>query len=150
LTWLPSTRLPLTRPAEYSVRPAYVGYYGRPFRSPQGGCVPPTGDERAVYEVRVQGCADDEETEALLEPIARLLCPDPHHASPCEIPWSTCRGDAGLVVGVYASHGQVTQVAERIRAFVGERRRVVVREGDAELYEDLIEQYRIENGLNSD
>jgi hypothetical protein len=82
---------------------------------------------------------------ALHEPIARLLCPDPHHASPCEIPWSTCPGDAGLVVGVYASHGQVTQVAGRIREFVGEQRPVVVREGDAELYEDLIEQYRIEN-----
>jgi hypothetical protein len=107
--------------------------------------VPPTEDERAVYEIRVHGCADDEEAAALREPIARLLCPDPHHASACEIPWSTCSGNAGLVVGVYASHGQVRQVAGRIREFVGEQRPVVVREGDAELYEDLIEQYRIEN-----
>ncbi|WP_020502004.1 hypothetical protein [Sciscionella marina] len=43
--------------------------------------------ERRVYEVRVHGCTSDEEQLAAREPIARTLCPDEWHASPCPVPW---------------------------------------------------------------
>lgn len=113
--------------------------------------MPSTGDaERAVYEIRVHTGADAgvEETLALQGPVGRLLCPDPGHPPPCEIPWSLTLDDApeALVAGVYASHEQATRVTERLRALVGERWPVSLREGDAERFGELVEQYRIESG----
>jgi hypothetical protein len=113
--------------------------------------VPPTGAaERAVYEIRVHTDAEAgvEETLALQEPVGSLLCPDPGHAPPCEIPWSLTLDDApaALVVGVYASREQATRVTERVRALVQGRWPVLLREGDAERFGELVEQYRIESG----
>jgi hypothetical protein len=54
------------------------------------------------------------------------------------------------VLGVYTSSGKAAQVADRVRALVGETRPLVVREGDAERFEELVEQYRIESGLRRD
>jgi hypothetical protein len=107
-----------------------------------------------VYEIRVHGCWSGQEAIALQDPIERLLCPDPDHAPPCEIPWSfTLAGEenddtTALVLGVYTSNGQATRVADRVRALVGEPRTVAVSEGDAGEWEELVEQYRFESGLH--
>ncbi|MFF5957619.1 hypothetical protein [Streptomyces luteogriseus] len=79
-------------------------------------------DEPRVYEIRIHDCPTSQEALALQDPIKRLLCPDPDHAPPCEIPWSftLAAGDTGtstaLVLGVYTSSGRAAQVADRVRA----------------------------------
>ncbi|MFW6691662.1 hypothetical protein [Streptomyces sp. MAR4 CNX-425] len=104
--------------------------------------------ERGVYEIRILTDTEAEETPGLREPVERLLCPDPDHAPPCEIPWSITLDDdpAALVVGVYATREQATEVTERVRALAGGRRPVSLREGDAGRFEELVEQYEIESG----
>ncbi|GAA2273445.1 hypothetical protein GCM10010234_05640 [Streptomyces hawaiiensis] len=112
-------------------------------------------DEAGVYEIRIHGCTNTEEALALQAPIERLLCPNPDHAPPCEIPWSfSLSGEeadsTALVLGVYTPGDQATQVAERVRTLVGEQHRVAVSEGEAEDWEELVEQYRFERGLGSE
>jgi hypothetical protein len=112
-------------------------------------------DEAGVYEIRVHGCTNTEEALALQAPIERLLCPDPDHAPPCEVPWSfTLAGEeadsTALILGVYTSRGQAAQVAERVRTLLGEKHPVDVSEGEAEDWEELVEQYRFERGLRSE
>ncbi|WP_040423256.1 hypothetical protein [Actinopolymorpha alba] len=109
-----------------------------------------------VYEIRIHGCASSEEALALQEPIARVLCPDKEHDSPCDVPWSFTLGDhqagdsetggdtAVLVLCVYTSNGKAVEVADRVRAAVSETHPVTLSEGDAERFEVLVEQYRIE------
>ncbi|MFF8399189.1 hypothetical protein [Streptomyces sp. NPDC016172] len=112
-------------------------------------------DEPRVYEIRIHDCPTSQEALALQDPIERLLCPDPDHAPPCEIPWSftLAGGDphtsTALVLGVYTSNCRATQVANRVRTLVGETRTVAVSEGDARAWEELVEQYRFEKGLRS-
>ena len=115
----------------------------------------PAGEEPRVYEIRVHGCATVREAIALQEPIARLLCPDEHHAGPCEVPWGfTLDGEDGadgvdgatvLVLGVCTTGRRAAGVADRVRAAVGEAHPVVWGEGDPGRFEELVEQYRIEN-----
>ena len=110
-------------------------------------------DEPRVYEIRIHGYPSSEEALALQAPIKLLLCPDPDHAPPCEIPWSfTLAGEdtahsTALVLGVYTSGGRAARVADRVRALVGETRTVAVSEGEAGEWEELVEQYRFEKGL---
>lgn len=115
----------------------------------------PTGEEARVYEIRVHGCAGTAEAFALQGPIARLVCPDGWHEPPCDVPWGFTldddeRRDGGegvvLVLGVCTSGARATEVARRVRTVVDGTRPVVVSEGDAERFEDLVEQYRIEHG----
>jgi hypothetical protein len=111
--------------------------------------------ESGVYEIRIHGYPSSKEALALQAPIERLLCPDPDHAPPCEIPWSfTLAGEeadsTALVLGVYTSRGRAAQVAERVRTLLGEKRPVAVSEGEAEDWEELVEQYRFERGLRSE
>ncbi|MGW7493286.1 hypothetical protein ACWGKA_03095 [Streptomyces luteogriseus] len=112
-------------------------------------------DEPRVYEIRIHGCPTSQEALALQDPIERLLCPDPDHTPPCEIPWSfTLAGgddDAStvLVLGVYTPGGRAAQVADRVRTLVGETRNVDVSEGEAGEWEELVEQYRFEKGPRS-
>jgi hypothetical protein len=110
-----------------------------------------------VYEIRIAGHPSTEEALALQDPIQRLLCPDPDHAPPCEVPWSFTVADDGpdddstaLVLGVYASEGQAARVAARVRALAGRTTSVAVSEGDAGEWEELVEQYRFERGLRSE
>ncbi|MER7479494.1 hypothetical protein ABTX60_17950 [Streptomyces sp. NPDC126510] len=112
-------------------------------------------DEAGVYEIRIHGYPNSQEALALQAPIERLLCPDPDHAPPCEVPWSftlsSAEGDScALVLGVYTPGDQATQVAERVRTLVGEKHPVSVSEGEAEDWEELVEQYRFERGLRSE
>ncbi|MFJ4541737.1 hypothetical protein ACIP39_38075 [Streptomyces tibetensis] len=111
--------------------------------------------ELGVYEIRIHGYPSSKEALALQAPIERLLCPDPDHAPPCEVPWSfTLSGgeadSTALVLGVYTSGGRAMQVAERVRTLVGEKHPVAVSGGDAEDWEELVEQYRFERGLRSE
>ncbi|GAA2386243.1 hypothetical protein GCM10010420_06190 [Streptomyces glaucosporus] len=111
--------------------------------------------EPRVFEVRVRGCATVEEALALQEPIARLLCPDEHHAGPCEVPWGFTLDDAEgpddgatvLVLGVcVTSGGRAAEVAGRVRELAGGERTVTWEESrDPERFGELAEQYRIEN-----
>jgi hypothetical protein len=116
----------------------------------------PADDQPRVYEIRIAGHPSTEEALALQDPIERLLCPDPDHAPPCEVPWSfTVAGDGpdgstALVLGVYTSAGRVAQVAARVRALAGGTKSVAVGEGDAGEWEELVEQYRFERGSRSE
>ncbi|MFF9115402.1 hypothetical protein ACF09Y_07220 [Streptomyces massasporeus] len=116
--------------------------------------MPTVEDEPRAYEIRIHGCPTLREALALQAPIERLLCPDPDHAPPCEIPWSftLAAGDdasTALVLGVYTSGTRATQVADRVRTLVGETQTVDVREGEAGEWEELVEQYRFERGVGS-
>ncbi|GAA2224644.1 hypothetical protein [Streptomyces indiaensis] len=110
-------------------------------------------DRPRVYEIHIHGYPTSQEALALQHPIERLLCPDPDHAPPCEIPWSFTLADGedeastALVLGVYTSRGQAAQVADRVRTLAGETRTVAVSEGEAGEWEELVEQYRFEKGL---
>ncbi|MEU9222902.1 hypothetical protein AB0D40_00755 [Streptomyces massasporeus] len=115
--------------------------------------MPMVEEEPRVYEIRIHGCPTSQEALALQVPIERLLCPDPDHAPPCEIPWSfTLTGEedtdasTAFVLGVYTSSARATQVADRVRALVGETRTVALSEGEAGEWEELVEQYRFEKG----
>ncbi|CAL9582683.1 hypothetical protein SUDANB1_05054 [Streptomyces sp. enrichment culture] len=114
----------------------------------------PADDRSRVYEIRIAGHSSTEEALDLQDPIQRLLCPDPDHAPPCEVPWSFTVADDGpddastaLVLGVYTSEGQATRLAAQVRTLVGEGRVVAVSEGDAGAWGELVEQYRFEQGL---
>ena len=115
--------------------------------------MPPAEDQPRVYEIRIQGYPSSGEALALQAPLERLLCPEPDHAPPCEVPWSfTLAGEdtddfTALVLGVYTSSGQATQVARRVRTLVGEIRPIALREGDAGEWAELVEQYRVEKRL---
>ena len=80
-------------------------------------------DEPRVYEIRIHGYPSSEEALALQAPIKLLLCPDPDHAPPCEIPWSfTLAGEdtahsTALVLGVYTSGGRagaIKRIADQL------------------------------------
>ncbi|MFJ3618513.1 hypothetical protein ACIPSH_10210 [Streptomyces iakyrus] len=114
----------------------------------------PAEDPPRVYEIRIAGHPSTEEALALQDPIQRLLCPDPDHAPPCEVPWSFTVADDGpdddstaLILGVYTSEGQATRLVTQVRTLVGEERVVAVGEGDAGEWGELVEQYRFEQGL---
>ncbi|MFE8958855.1 hypothetical protein [Streptomyces iakyrus] len=119
--------------------------------------MPPAEDQPRVYEIGIHGCPTSQEALALQAPIERLLCPDPDHAPPCEIPWSFTVADDGpdgdstaLVLGVYTSEGQATRLTAKVRTLVGEGRAVAVSEGDAGEWGELAEQYGFEQGLRSE
>ncbi|MEU2911405.1 hypothetical protein ACFYM3_05805 [Streptomyces massasporeus] len=118
--------------------------------------MPKAEGEPSVYEIRIHDYPTSQEALALQDPIERLLCPDPDHAPPCEVPWSfTLAGSddgasTALVLGVYTSSGRASRVADRVRVLVGETQSVDVSEGEAGEWEELVEQYRFERGLGSD
>ncbi|MEU2792640.1 hypothetical protein [Streptomyces sp. NPDC007100] len=45
-------------------------------------------EDRSVHELRLGIYATQQHADEIKERIARLLCPDPDHAPPCEVPWS--------------------------------------------------------------
>ncbi|MEU8822583.1 hypothetical protein [Streptomyces sp. NPDC048636] len=44
---------------------------------------------RDVYEIRVWSAAAPDGVERLRAELARVICPDPGHRSPCEVPWAS-------------------------------------------------------------
>lgn len=101
-----------------------------------------------VYEVQVRGCASTREALAWQEPIALLLCPEPEHSGPCEVPWTfTARdvdGEASLITAIIATAPVAERITEQVRALTGHE--VLLRAGDPAEVEVLVEQYRIERG----
>jgi hypothetical protein len=73
---------------------------------------------------------------------------------PCDVPWSftlaadeTDDDSTTLVLGGYTTKGQATQVANRVRALAVGARLITVSEGEAGTWEELVAQYRFEEGL---
>jgi hypothetical protein len=96
-----------------------------------------------TFEVTIRGFDDPLRWQ---EPVARVLCPEPEHDGPCEVPWGFSMNDDGdLVLGIYASAEKATEVVERVGQVVG-RREIVVTPAAPGRFEELEEQYRIEHG----
>lgn len=105
--------------------------------------------QRRLYEIRVHGYPSMADALDAQSPIQRVLCPDPDHAPPCGIPWSTGVADDGaayrVTVGIYATPGQADDVAEDVCAHVGHAHDVTLVAADEPDYADLVEQFRIEH-----
>ncbi|MBJ3811747.1 hypothetical protein [Streptomyces flavofungini] len=107
-----------------------------------------------IYEIRIHGFAGTDAALALQEPLARLLCPVEDHDGPCEVPWGFTLGDARaadapgsvLVLGVFASAEKAAEVRDRVRAFVGGAHPTVLGEAATDTFDELAEQYRLEQG----
>ncbi|MBA8826191.1 hypothetical protein FHX42_003567 [Saccharopolyspora lacisalsi] len=69
-------------------------------------------EEPSVREIRVGAHATQQQAEELKERIARLLCPDPDHAPPCPIPWST----GPVLHGSELDEGAYEELDEQARA----------------------------------
>lgn len=108
-------------------------------------------DEPRVYEIRVGGWTDADEILPWHEPVTRLLCPDPEHAPPCDVPWSVQHDDENdapvLVVGVLTTGTKAGAIAERVDALFDQRHSTTLRGGDPAVFPELLEQYRAERGL---
>lgn len=93
-----------------------------------------------VFEITV-GAADD----VVKDRIARMLCPDEHHAPPCPVPWSFTAGDDGVVLAVVANEPTALKVATQVEAITGNA--APVTRADTAAHEVLVEQATIERGL---
>ena len=65
---------------------------GETRRQHRGMDEPPESAEAgpaAVWEIRIGVHCTAQQARDLVDSIQHLLCPDPEHASPCPIPWST-------------------------------------------------------------
>lgn len=81
----------------------------------------------------------------LQEPVARTICAVEGHDGPCELPWGfTVADDDVLVLKLWATHDKAEEIVRRVAPLVGERR-VELRAGRPEEFEDLRIQYEIEN-----
>ncbi|MFJ7213669.1 hypothetical protein [Amycolatopsis sp. NPDC098790] len=90
-----------------------------------------------VYEIVVPG--GDEVPDF----VTRSLCPEENHTSPCPVPWFLSRADGDvLLVVACTDQSAAADVARR----VGGQSPVV---SDTDEYDFLIEQYRIERGLQT-
>ena len=115
---------------------------------------PPTVQGVQIYEIHIRAFAGTDAALALQEPLARLLCPVEDHVGPCEVPWGFTLGDArgpddpecDLVLGIFASAEKAAEVRDRVRAFVGEAHPTDLREAVTDAFDELAEQYRIEQG----
>lgn len=112
-------------------------------------------DGPRVFEVLVPGYDSIDEVLALQEPVARLLCPDPSHAGPCEVPWSLgARTEEEedypvgtghtVVAGLHATRDRAEEIAARIGAELD--RTACLVEADPGNHEELVEQYRARGG----
>lgn len=113
-------------------------------------------DGPRVFEVLVPGYDSIDEVLALQEPVALLLCPEPLHTGPCEVPWSLGlrteeEEDAPVgtghtvVAALYTTRARAEETAARIGAELGRAAHLV--EADQGDHEELVEQHRAERGL---
>ncbi|GAB2670740.1 hypothetical protein GCM10009743_53720 [Kribbella swartbergensis] len=99
-----------------------------------------------TFEVTVRGFAGTDEALAMQQPVARVLCPEPEHDGPCEVPWGfSVSDDDDLVLGIYASAEKAAEVVERVGRVVGGQE-VVMSPAAPGRFEELEAQYRIEHG----
>lgn len=51
-------------------------------------------ESRRIREIRIGLVTNRPKLNALREELTRIVCPDPEHASPCPVPWtSSCSGN---------------------------------------------------------
>ncbi|MFF1820682.1 hypothetical protein ACFVWG_25475 [Kribbella sp. NPDC058245] len=114
----------------------------------------PIKDDRGVYEIQVRGLPTIDEALALQEPIARLLCPEPEHSGPCDVPWGfTVHGDEQshthtLVVGIYTEGTRAANLADGVRSITPDKS-VDVAAGNSGNWATLVEQFQIESNPSS-
>ncbi|HZX02087.1 hypothetical protein [Kribbella sp.] len=97
-----------------------------------------------TYELRIGGFATTEDALAHQDPIARLLCPDPDHNTPCEVPWAFSMTDNhDLLLGIYTTPPKATEITNAVRHLVGHQ--ITLTESLSGNFEELAEQYRIEH-----
>ncbi|TCC53505.1 hypothetical protein E0H75_07415 [Kribbella capetownensis] len=95
--------------------------------------------------MRIAGFANVDEALAMQETIARVLCPEPEHSGPCEVPWGfSVDGADQLVLGIYATAEKAASVVEDVRRAV-DPREVTLTDGTPGRFDDLADQYRIEH-----
>jgi hypothetical protein len=102
---------------------------------------------RSVYQIGV-AVSDTEQAQAV---IAGILCPDPHHAGPCPVPWES-RSMAGRSVHFvfYATDDQAQEILAEVSAQgFGEVRLFKSTDEHGEPIDgsDVIEQFRTEQSL---
>ncbi|MGZ0148658.1 hypothetical protein ACXJJ3_16415 [Kribbella sp. WER1] len=97
-----------------------------------------------TYEIAITGFADSADAIAHQDPIARLLCPEPEHNSPCEVPWGfTLTGDHTLVLGIYATPAKAAELTEAVHHLTTHE--TTLTESTTGNFDELAEQYRIEH-----
>jgi hypothetical protein len=102
---------------------------------------------RSVYQISV-AAADTEQAETI---ISRIFCPDPEHAPPCPVPWSSMRSVAeGSVHFVfYATDDQAQEILAQVGAqdFGEVRLFKSYKDGQPIDGSTEIEQFRVEQSL---
>jgi hypothetical protein len=97
-----------------------------------------------TYEIEIQGFTGKAEAFAMQDPVARLLCPEPEHDAPCEVPWGfSLTEDNDLVLGMYATADKAAEATDAVRRLTG--REAVLTESAPGRFDELAEQYRIEH-----
>lgn len=74
-------------------------------------------EESGVWEIRLGVYATRQQAEDVKERIIELLCPDPHHAPSCPVPWSVSmfhRLDPGEQ-DAYAALAEQARIESRTR-----------------------------------
>lgn len=65
--------------------------------------------DRALWEIRVGVYATREQADEIQDRIARLLCPDPDHRSPCPVPWATALADADTLAAEGTDYSELVE-----------------------------------------
>lgn len=116
-----------------------------------------TEERPELFEIRLHDYPELAQALGVQEPVARLLCPEPEHPGPCEVPWGLTLeedGPAGagthtVVLGVCATAARAEEIAARVRTVAGGHQ-VTVRRGDGDGFAELWEQYRVERAARRD
>jgi hypothetical protein len=96
-----------------------------------------------TYEIRIRDFTDSDEALALQNPISRLLCPEPEHEGPCDIPWGFTLSGNDLVLGIYTTQAEATTVADSVQQLTDHP--VTLTEAAPTHFTELADQYRIEH-----
>ena len=103
---------------------------------------------RSVYQISLTA----PDTEQAADAVARIFCPDPHHAGPCPVPWESISNvDSGSVQFVfYATDDQAQEILAQVSAQgFGEVRLFKSTGEDGQPIDGsaVTEQFRIEQSL---
>jgi hypothetical protein len=97
-----------------------------------------------TFEIRIEGFAGTDEALAMQEPVARLLCPEPEHDGPCQVPWGfSLTDDNALVLGVYTTRETAADLTAEVRRLTA--RPTTLDTASPGHFDELAEQYRIEH-----
>ena len=105
----------------------------------------PISDQPQMLELRVSGCANQEQESDLVERIQLTLCPDPDHAPPCPVPWSSHIAENAVIVGIYATSGAADELVRTVAEFALAPFRIDLRPADPADYDEVLVQYETES-----